>query len=275
MKVDSHNHFWLYNDSDFKWIDSSMTKLQCDFLPRDVRPELESLGYQGSIAVQAAQTVHETEFLLELSERFPEVLGVVGWVDLSSPYVDRELERFHAHPAFKGVRHIVQDEPEGFLLRPDFHDGVRRLSHYGLTYDLLIRARQMPEGLEFVARFPDLPIVLDHMAKPPIRDGIIDDWRKQIRLFASHSNVFCKLSGLVTEADWHHWSPSALRPYVQEALESFGPARVMIGSDYPVCLLGGAFEKVMLAYEELVSDLSETEQSQILGATAAGFYGVA
>ena len=274
MKIDSHQHFWLYNEEDFGWIDDSMAKIRHDFLPPQLREELHGMGYGGSIAVQAAQTLHETDFLLELAEQHGEILGVVGWVDLLSPELDAQLEKYAANPKFVGVRHIVQSEPNDFLLREDFQRGISKLARFDLTYDILIYPRQLPAALEFVAKFPDQKFVIDHMAKPFIADCEIEPWATQMHAIAKFPNVYCKLSGMVTEAKWPHWTTRELFSFGHSIIQSFGPSRVMIGSDWPVCLVAGEYREIMEAYESFAEDLSPDERAMVLGRTAKEFYKV-
>ncbi len=213
MHVDAHQHFWRYDAREYGWIDESMAALRRDFLPADLKPELEGNGFQGCVAVQARQTLEETRWLLELAERNPFILGVVGWVDLRSPRLRFELEALVKNPKLVGVRHVVQSEPdERFLLRPEFLRGIAMLEEFGLAYDILIYQRHLPVAAEFVARFPRQRFVLDHLAKPPIKIGAIDVWARGIRELASFPNVYCKVSGLVTEADWQAWEPEDLWP---------------------------------------------------------------
>jgi L-fuconolactonase len=273
MRIDAHQHFWRYRPETHAWIGDSMAVLKRDFLPGDLEPLLRDAGFDGCVAVQAAHSLDETRFLLGLADRHPFVRGVVGWVDLVSPDLDRQLESFAPHPRFRGVRHIAQDEPDdAWLSRGDVVRGVSRLSGYGLTYDILVYARQLPAALELARRLPDQPFVLDHVAKPEIRAARLEPWRRDLRLLASLPHVFCKLSGLVTEAEWDGWTPESIRPYMDVALEAFSPDRLMIGSDWPVCLLGGQYPRVVGLARDFVSMLSASEQAAVLGGTAARFY---
>jgi L-fuconolactonase len=273
MRIDAHQHFWRYRPETHAWIGDSMAVLKRDFLPGDLEPLLRDAGFDGCVAVQAAHSLDETRFLLGLADRHPFVRGVVGWVDLVSPDLDRQLESFAPHPRFRGVRHIAQDEPDdAWLSRGDVVRGISRLSGYGLTYDILVYARQLPAALELARRLPDQPFVLDHVAKPEIRAARLEPWRRDLRLLASLPHVFCKLSGLVTEAEWDGWTPESIRPYMDVALEAFSPDRLMIGSDWPVCLLGGQYPRVVGLARDFVSMLSASEQAAVLGGTAARFY---
>src|SRR6266478_862568 len=215
MRIDAHQHFWMYSEREYGWIDDSMAALRRDFLPADLKPELERNGFQGCVAVQARQTLEETRWLLELAEHAPFILGVVGWVDLRSPRLQFELESLAVNPKLVGVRHIVQSEPdERFLLQPDFLRGIAMLEEFDLAYDILIYTRHLPVAAEFVTKFPRQRFVLDHLAKPPIKSGAIDVWARGIQGLAAFSNVYCKVSGLVTEADWQAWKPEDIRPYI-------------------------------------------------------------
>jgi len=275
MRIDAHQHFWLYNDRDYEWMDESCEPIRRDFMPEDLKPHLESLGFAGSIAVQARQTLEETEWLLALADREASILGVVGWLDLCSERIDEQLERYAPHPKLKGVRHVVQDEPDDeFVLRADFQRGISRLKDYGLTYDLLLFPRHLKPAIRLVERFPEQPFVLDHIAKPDIAGGVIAGWREAIRELAAHPNVCCKLSGMVTEAKRGNWLPEDFRPYLDIVFEAFGVQRLMIGSDWPVCLLNGDYSSVMGIVIDYVKSLPTADQEAILGGNCARFYGI-
>ena len=241
MHIDAHQHFWTYNPVEYDWIDDSMQSLRRDFLPADLQPELQRAGFQGCVAVQARQTLAETRWLLELAERSEFILGVVGWVDLRSPRLREELASLAAGKSkLVGVRHIVQAEPDDrFLLQPEFLRGMALLEEFDLAYDVLIYAKHLPVAAEFVEQLPRQRFVLDHLAKPPIKSGELAVWERGIRKLASFPNVYCKLSGLVTEADWRNWKPKDIKPCLDVAFDCFGPRRLMIGSDWPVCTRGG------------------------------------
>jgi L-fuconolactonase len=273
MRIDAHQHFWRYDVREYEWIDDSMAALWRDLLPADLKPELESNGFQGCVTVQARQTLEETRWLLELAEQNPFILGVVGWVDLRSPRLRFELESLVGHPKLVGVRHIVQSEPdEQFLLQSDFLRGIAALEEFNLAYDILIYTRHLPVAAEFVARFPRQRFVLDHLAKPPIKSGAIDDWARGIRELAALPNVYCKVSGLVTEADWQAWKPEDLSPYLDVAFECFGPSRLMIGSDWPVCTVAGSYSRVMDVVKAYLRKFSTKERDGVLGGNAASFW---
>ncbi len=273
MHIDAHQHFWRYDRGEYGWIDDSMAVLRRDFLPADLKPELDRSGFQGCIAVQARQTLEETRWLLELAERAPFILGVVGWVDLRSPRLPFELKSFAGKSKLVGVRHIVQSEAdERFLLRPDFLCGIALLEEFDLAYDILIYPRHLPVAAEFVARFPRQRFVLDHLAKPPIKSGAVDVWARGIRELASFPNLFCKVSGLVTEADWQSWTPEDMRPYLDVAFECFGPSRLMIGSDWPVCSAAAPYSRVMDVVTDYLNKYAAEEKDAVLGGNAATFW---
>jgi len=273
MKIDAHQHFWHYRSEEFGWISDAMAALKRDFLPNDLAPLLQATEMDGSVVVQARQTLEETEWLLQLADQYPLIKGVVGWVDLRHPRVEAQLERFHAHPKFVGVRHIVHDEPDDqFMLRAEFIRGLRALGRFDLTYDILIFPRHLPVAHEIVRMFPNQPFVLDHIAKPLIKDGVIAPWDDGLRQLAAFPNVSCKLSGMVTEANWHGWKPADFRPYLDIVLEAFGPNRLMIGSDWPVCTVAGAYAEVVGIVFDYVRTLSADEQAAILGGNAQSFY---
>ena len=273
MHIDAHQHFWIYERREYDWIDDSMAALRRDFLPADLKPELERNGFQGCVAVQARQTLEETRWLLELAERAPFILGVVGWVDLRSPRLRFELESFAGKSKLVGVRHIVQSEPdERFLLQPDFLRGIAMLEEFDLAYDVLIYTRHLPVATEFVERFPRQRFVLDHMAKPPIKGGALDAWARGIQGLAAFPNVYCKVSGLVTEAVWQAWKPEDIRPYLDVAFECFGPSRLMAGSDWPVCTVAAPYARVMNLVKDYLGKYSANEKEAVLGENAAAFW---
>jgi len=246
-----------------------MSALRRDFLPIHLQPELQQTGFDGSVVVQARQTLEESLWLLDLAAATPQILGVVGWVDLCSPHVRLQLEGLVGDGKLVGVRHIVQSEPDDrFLLRPEFLRGIRILADFGLTYDILIYPKHLPVAAEFVRRFPEQPFVLDHLAKPPIKCGSLEPWESGIRELARFPNVFCKLSGLVTEADWRTWKPKHIAPYLDVAFDCFGGDRLLIGSDWPVCTVAGTYAEVMNVVLEFLSDYSTEVQNAVLGGNA-------
>jgi L-fuconolactonase len=275
MRIDAHQHFWHYDPAQHVWMTDAMDVLRRDYLPDELAPQLRAAGFDGTIAVQARQVVEETEWLLGLADRHPFVQGVVGWVDLRSPGLDAQLERFARHPKLVGVRHVVHDEPDDrFMLLPEFRRGIGRLRGFDLAYDLLLFPRHLPVAVALVDEFPDQPFVLDHVAKPAIRDGLLSPWKEDLERLAERPNVHCKLSGMVTEARWGEWEPGQLRPYLDVVLEAFGPERLMIGSDWPVCTLSGDYPSTMGVVVDYVGSLSPDEREGILGGNCARFYRV-
>ena len=253
----AHQHFWVYDPREYEWIDDSMAALRRDFLPHDLKPELDRVGFQGSVAVQARQTIEETRWLLQLAASSPFILGVVGWVDLQSPDVRSQLREFSQNPKLVGVRHVVQGEPdERFMLRPEFLRGIAALEEFDLAYDILIYTKHLDVAAEFVRQFPRQRFVLDHLAKPPISSGILQPWTRGIEELAAFPNVMCKLSGMVTEADWQHWKPEHMAPYLDVAFKCFGPKRLMIGSDWPVCAVAAPYSRAMSVVKDYLAGYS-------------------
>jgi L-fuconolactonase len=272
MHIDAHQHFWTYNHRDFGWIDESMASIRRDFLPADLEPQLKENGFHGSVLVQVRQTLEETRWMLELAENNPFILGVVGWVDLRSPRLSAKLESFAGNPKLVGIRHIVQSEPDDFLLQPDFLHGISLLEEFDLAYDILIYTQHLPIAAEFVERFPRQRFVLDHLAKPPIKSGAVDLWARGLRKLASFPNVCAKVSGLVTEADWSAWKPEDIQPYVDVAFECFGPSRLMIGSDWPVCTVAASYSQVASLVRDYLSRYEPEEREAVLGGNASKFW---
>jgi L-fuconolactonase len=273
MRIDAHQHFWIYSPEEYAWIDESMQAIRRNFLPEDLAPELQENGFAGSVAVQTRQTLEETRWLLSLADQSPKILGVVGWVDLRAPELRLQLSEFSTNPKFVGVRHIVQSEPdERFLVRQDFMRGIAALEEFDLAYDILIYTQHLPVAAEFVERFPRQRFVLDHMAKPPIKAAEIKTWASGIRRLAQFPNVLCKLSGLVTEADWQRWKPEQITPYLDIALEAFGPRRLMIGSDWPVCLVAATYADAMSVVRDWLRQFAPENQAAILGGNAQRFW---
>lgn len=273
MHIDAHQHFWSYNPDEYGWIDDSLAGLRRDFLPENLRPELERSGFAGAVAVQARQTLEETHWLLELAASATFIVGVVGWVDLRSLQVRSQLESFAGNPKLVGIRHIVQSEPDDhFLLQPDFLRGVSVLGDLDLAYDILIYPRHLAVAAEFVRHFPGQRFVLDHLAKPSIKSGEMHAWARGIRELAALRNVFCKLSGLVTEADWQHWRAEQIRPYLDIAFECFGPDRLMIGSDWPVCTVAASYGRAVGVVEDYLTQHTAEVREAVLGGNAARFW---
>ena len=273
MKIDSHHHFWRYDPVAYGWIDDAMRVIRRDFLPEDLRAEIARAGIEGVVSVQASQSLAETQWLLELADGNDFIKGVVGWVELLSSQVGKDLERFAANPKFKSVRHVIQGEPDdSFILRGDFNRGIRELKQFSLAYDILILERHLPQTVRFVDAHPDQVFVVDHVAKPRIRDNAFEPWNTNIRELARRPNVCCKLSGLVTEADYDSWTEALLKPYFDTVLDAFGPGRLMFGSDWPVCLVACDYARWHELVSGWVADLSLSEQARILGGTAAEVY---
>ena len=276
MRIDSHQHFWRYDPERDGWITEEMAVLKRDFLPEELIQRMREAGVDRTIAVQADQSEAETHFLLDLAEENSAIAGVVGWVNLLDKNIDERLECFSRHTKLRGFRHIVQAEHDDrFMMREDFLRGVAALARHNFTYDILIYARQLPGAVEFVRRFPAQKFVLDHLAKPSIKAGEIDAWANNIRALARNQNVYCKLSGLVTEANWKNWNAETLRPYLDVAFEAFGTDRLMFGSDWPVCLLAASYSQVKEVIENYTRDFSPSEKENIFGLNAARFYGLA
>jgi L-fuconolactonase len=272
MHIDAHQHFWIYSQRAYGWIDEPMASIRRDYLPADLKPQLENSGFHGSVLVQVQQTLEETRWMLELAENHPFILGVVGWVDLRSPRLRAELESFAGNPKLVGIRHIVQSEPDDFLLQPDFLRGISLLEEFDLAYDILIYTQHLRIAAEFVERFPRQRFVLDHLAKPPIKSGAVDLWARGLRKLASFPNVCAKVSGLVTEADWRTWKREDIRPYLDVAFECFGPSRLMIGSDWPVCTAAGSYSQVVNLVKDYLSRYAPEEREAVLGGNAAKFW---
>lgn len=276
MRIDAHQHFWTFDPAEHGWITDAMPELRRDFRPGDLGPLLRRQGLDGCIAVQARQSLEETRWLLALARRHSFIRGVVGWADLRSPGVDADLESLAADPRLRGIRHLVQDEPDdAFLLREDFRRGVGRLRRFGLVYDILIHPRHLPAAIRFADALPEQPFVLDHLAKPWVKDRVLEPWRAEIRELARRPHVAVKLSGLVTEAAWKRWSPADFDPYLDAALEAFGEDRLLFGSDWPVCLLSASYEQVHdLVASWAATRLSAAARARLFGGNAVRIYGI-
>lgn len=275
MTLDSHQHFWNYAPEDYPWIDGPKSRIAKTFLPGDLEVEQRPLGLQGSIAVQARQSIHESDWLLQLADGSPVIKGVVGWVDLRAATVEQDLGRLSKHPKFVGLRHVVQDEPDdSFMLKDSFLRGIGLLERFGLAYDILIFPKQLPAAIELARRFPHQNFVVDHIAKPSIKSGVIEPWRTQIQELGRCSNVFCKISGMVTEASWNDWTQADFEPYLDVVWRAFGPDRLMFGSDWPVCLLAGTYADVHGVAHRFFQQFDSTIQNKFFGVNAARFYGV-
>jgi L-fuconolactonase len=275
MIIDAHQHFWHYDPRRHSWITESMSVLKRDFLPADLASELQQNRVYGTIAVQAETSLDETEFLLGLAAQTERILGVVGWIDLTSTAIAAQLQTFKGRPKLCGFRHIVQDEPDDrYLLREDVRRGIGAIGEAGFTYDILVYPRQLPAAIELVSRFPNQKFVLDHCAKPFIKTRQFEPWAIHIRELAEFPHVCCKLSGLITEADCHAWHPADLRPYLDLVVEAFTPSRLMFGSDWPVCLLAGEYRAVKNSIEVYAKQFSQRDRDLIFGGVAAQFYGI-
>ena len=271
--VDSHQHFWQVGRFDYPWMTPTVEVLCQDYLPPALEPILNRCGVEHTILVQASNSVEETRWLLNLADQDSFIVGVVGWVDLQADDVGRQLDEFTAHPKFKGVRHLVESEPDDdWLVQSSVLSGLKKLASRKISYDLLVHSRHLKYIPPVAETCPDLPLVIDHLAKPPIARNEIKEWSQALEPLARYPNVHCKLSGLVTEADWHSWQLNDLRPYVDSALEFFGPERMMFGSDYPVCLLAAPYNRVLDSFQELLKDLSEADRERIFSTNATNFY---
>jgi L-fuconolactonase len=275
LRIDAHQHFWKYDPVEYDWIDDEMKSIRRSFLPPDLAKELTLTGLDASIAVQARQTVAETEWLLSLARTYPYVAAVAGWVPLIDPKLHLLLDKLVTHKKLRAVRHVLQGEQdERYMLRPDFQQGIRILSHYNLVYEILIYSRHLPQTIEFVDAHPNQRFVLDHIGKPPIRAGVIEPWATDLKKLAQRPNILCKVSGVVTEAVYHGWTKAQILPYLDVTLEAFGPSRLMFGSDWPVCLVATTYQNWNTLIREWSSKLSAPEQNRLFGETAAEAYGL-
>jgi L-fuconolactonase len=276
MRIDSHQHFWVYDPAKDSWIVEGMEVIMKDFAPADVLPMLKRNVFDGCVAVQADQSEQETSYLLDLAKKNPFIMGVVGWVDFCADNIAERLEYFSQFPKLKGFRHIVQAEPDdNFLLRPDFCRGISLLKEYNFTYDILIYPKHLPVALEFVKRFPGQTFVLDHLAKPLIKDQLIDQWKQDILPFKDFENVSCKMAGLATEADWKHWKMGDFQQYVEVVFDVFGPDRLLFGSDWPVCTLAASFDQVVDILEYTSSFLGREARKKLWGDNCSRIYNLA
>ncbi|NQZ77412.1 MAG: amidohydrolase family protein [Ekhidna sp.] len=275
MIIDSHNHFWKYDPSTHGWIDDNMTILRRDFLPPEFSEELKANGIDGTISVQADQSLKETQFLLELSAGYEFIKGVVGWVDLQSEDISEQLEVLKDHKGLVGFRHIVQSEPNpNFLLGKNFRRGLAALENRDFTYDVLVVPTQLDAVCKTVEELPNQKFVIDHLAKPYIQKKEMGEWKKHIKRISDHENVMCKLSGMVTEAHWQNWTYDDLVPFIDVVVEAFGTDRIMYGSDWPVCLLAAEYSEVKEIISRYVNNFSDTEKTNVFGLNALKFYGL-
>jgi L-fuconolactonase len=270
--IDSHQHFWQFDPKRDSWIDDTMKILQRDFMPEDLLPQLNENNVVGSIAVQADTSVEETTFLIDLAEKHSFILGVVGWVDFCRNDVGETLAQLSNHDALKGYRHIVQKEPNGFLDREDFRAGIQHLAKYNYTYDILLYPHQLEEAYRFIKTFPNQRFVVDHLAKPYIKAKQVNPWKTHIEQLATFPNVYCKLSGMVTEADWETWEYKDFIPYLDIIINAFGTDRLLFGSDWPVCLLGGSYSKILQLVMTYFDSFSPTEKKAIFYDNTEQFY---
>lgn len=275
LRIDSHQHFWKYDPVRYDWIDDSMSVIQKDFLPDDLAPILKANNFDGCISVQSYQSEQENDFQLANADRHSFIKGVVGWVDLLSPQIEGRLNYYQHFKKLKGFRHVLQGEPQrDFMLRPAFLNGISLLKKYGYTYDILILPDQLKYAAEFVAQFPDQRFVIDHIAKPNIKQKELKEWEKGIKAIAAFDNVYCKVSGMVTEADWENWQPADFNNYLEVVTNSFGTGRLMYGSDWPVCNVAADYGQVVNIVKDYFSTFSQTEQQAFFGGNAIGFYNI-
>ena len=273
MKIDSHHHFWSYSQSEYGWISDDMRSIRCSFLPPDLKQKIAEVGIGSVISVQARQTLAETEDLLSWAQEHDFIRGVVGWVPLVSDSVRADIEKFADRDELKAVRHVLQDEPDDhYMLRDDFNRGGALLKDFGLAYDILIFERHLPQALQFVDRHPQQIFVLDHVAKPRIKEGLLEPWQTNITQLAQRPNVYCKVSGMANEADWGAWTEEQLTPYFDKVFSVFGPQRLMFGSDWPMCLLATSYERWFRLVEQYVARLSDSEQERFWDGTAVEAY---
>ncbi len=273
--IDSHQHFWNFNPVEYPWIGEGKDVLRRDFLPEDLAPEIKETGISGVVSVQARQSLDETWQLLNYSDRHEWICGVVGWVPLIHPDLNRLLPTVASHPKLRGVRHILHDETDPFyMLREDFNHGIRALKPFKLAYDILIFERHLPQTIEFVDRHSNQVFVVDHLAKPRVRDGVISPWRENIESLSRRPNVYCKISGLVTEANYTRWTEAQLRPYIDVVIDAFTPGRLMFGSDWPVCLAAASYRRWVDVVTRAISHLTDSERDRIWSGTAIEAYGL-
>ena len=272
MIIDTHVHFWKYDKKRDAWITDEMKILKQDYLPAHLIPTLKRNGVDGCVAVQAGQSEYETHFLVELAKTHPEIKGVVGWTDILSKNVEERLQFFSQYNVIKGWRHVVQSEPDDFLLKEDFQNGIRALAPYNYTYDILIYHYQLKPALEFVSKFPNQKFVIDHCAKPDIGKKNIEEWKVLMKQMAQHPNVHCKLSGLFTETKWKQWSAGDFYPYLDVVFETFGTDRLMFGSDWPVLLLSGIYVQWKSLLEKYMENFVEEDRLKVFGENAISFY---
>ncbi len=273
LRIDAHQHFWKFDPVRDSWINEEMKVIQRDFLPLDLQPVLQQNGIEGSVVVQSDQSATENEFQLQNANNNEFIKGVVGWVDLQSDNIKEQLQALSRYKKLKGFRHVLQSEPDpAFMMRPDFLRGISCLRQFNYTYDILIYPKHLSYAKQMVAAFPDQPFVIDHLAKPFIKDGIIEDWKRDMVAIAQHENVSCKISGMVTEANWKQWKKEDFRPYLDVAFEVFGSKRILFGSDWPVCLVAASYDKMLDIVQNYISEFTTQEQSDFWSGNAVSFY---
>lgn len=270
--IDTHQHFWKYDPVNYSWINDEMQVIRRDFLPGDLAVVLKENKVQGCVAVQADQTEAETDWLLELAAKNDFIQGIVGWVDLRSNAIEQRLQHYAQFKKLKGFRHVLQGEEPSFMLQKDFLNGISKLNQFGFAYDILIFPQHLSAALQLVEQFPQQRFVVDHVAKPYIKDGKIDGWKAGMQQLAQHSNVYCKISGMVTEADWKTWTADQLKPYIDVVVESFGIDRIMYGSDWPVCLVASSYNKWIETVQNYFASFSTEEQEKVFSSNAIKFY---
>ena len=274
-RIDAHHHLWRYSAGEYGWIDEPMGLLRRDFLTNDLTAAMNSAGVDGSVVVQARQTMEETRWLLDLAEDCDAIRGVVGWAPIAGEEFPGVMEEFEHRPKLKGLRHVIQGEKdENYILREDFNSGIRSMLGSGLVYDILIFERHLPQTIDFVDEHPEQVFVLDHVAKPLIREGVMEPWASRMRELGERENVWCKVSGMVTEAEWGAWTLDGLRPYLDTVVEAFGVERLMVGSDWPVCLVASEYGRWFDVLGKYFAEFSESERDAVFGGTAIEVYGL-
>ncbi|MBN9298286.1 MAG: amidohydrolase family protein [Filimonas sp.] len=273
QRIDAHQHFWRYNAKDHAWITDEMSVIRRDFLPADLLPLLQQQSIDGCVAVQADQSAAENEFLLQLAGENDWIKAVIGWIDFKAADIDDQLAGMQQHTKLKGFRHILQGEADdAYMLQPAFLNGINKLVKYNYTYDILVFPRHLENVAKFVNRFPNQPFVIDHLAKPYIKNKAIGEWESDLRKIAAFDNVSCKVSGIITEADWQHWTQEDIKPYLDVVFNAFGTKRIMFGSDWPVCLVAGAYAQVAEIIDNYLSGFSDYEKQLVWGGNASQFY---
>ncbi|WP_319590063.1 amidohydrolase family protein [uncultured Draconibacterium sp.] len=273
MIIDTHHHYWNYNPVEFDWIDDEMAKIRQSFLPDNLKETLENTEVEGVVTVQARQCLEETDWLLKLAAENDFMRGVVGWLPLAYENIEELLEKYSCNDKLKAVRHVVQGEPDPkFILGKNFNRGISQLKKYGLIYDILILEHQLPNTIRFVDQHPDQQFVLDHIAKPRIKANEMEPWTKNIKELAKRKNVSCKISGMVTEADFNNWTEEQLKPYFEVVFNAFGPNRLMYGSDWPVCLVATEYANWLSLVKRQLAQFSENEQNMIFYKNAVEVY---